>query len=88
MFSTKVQTNPISNPLPKRQILDSFECIGPADSTFKSGTKDILKLYDRKENMVGKGENAGYQHFLPFPTMFLKGFFLHAVKISEWLVTS
>ena len=23
------------------------------------------------ENMVGKGENAGYQHFLPFPPYFL-----------------
>ena len=22
------------------------------------------------ENMVGKGENAGYQHFCPFPTVF------------------
>ena len=22
------------------------------------------------ENIVGKGENAGYQHFLLFPTMF------------------
>ena len=22
------------------------------------------------ENLVGKGENAGNQHFLPFPTMF------------------
>ena len=24
-------------------------------------------LYDRVENIVGKGENAGSQHFLPFP---------------------
>ena len=27
----------------------------------------------RIENIVGKGENAGYQHFSP-PMMFLKGF--------------
>ena len=32
------------------------------------------------ENIVGKGENAGNQHFLPFPTMFSKNLFLGAVK--------
>ena len=26
-----------------------------------------ISLYDRVENTVGKGENAGYQHFLLFP---------------------
>ena len=30
---------------------------------------------DRAENNGGKGENAGYQHFLLFPTMFSKVFF-------------
>ena len=34
----------------------------------------MIFLYDRVENIVGKGENAGYQHFSPFPTMFSKGF--------------
>ena len=29
----------------------------------------------REENIVGKGENAGYQHFPFFPTMFSKGFY-------------
>ena len=28
--------------------------------------------FDMLENIVGKGENAGYQHFLLFPTMFFK----------------
>ena len=27
-------------------------------------------LYDRVENIVGKGENAGYQHFLLFQQCF------------------
>ena len=27
------------------------------------------------ENIVGKGENAGYQHFLVFPTSFQKASF-------------
>ena len=32
----------------------------------------IIVLIDRGENIVGKGENAGYQHFLLFPTTFQK----------------
>ena len=27
-------------------------------------------VFDRAENIVGKGENAGYQHFLLFPQCF------------------
>ena len=38
------------------------------------GTLTTLKKRD-SENIVGKGENAGYQHFLLFPTMFYKGHF-------------
>ena len=34
----------------------------------------------RVENIVGEGENAWYQHFSPFSTMFTKGFFLQDVK--------
>ena len=33
-------------------------------------------LFDRVENIVGKGENAAYQHaFSPFPIMFSKAFY-------------
>ena len=32
----------------------------------------MISLYDRVENTVGKGENAGYQHFLLFPQCFPK----------------
>ena len=28
--------------------------------------KMMIFLFDRVENIVGKGENAGYQHFLLF----------------------
>ena len=31
--------------------------------------------WGRKENIVGKGENAGYQHFLLFPQCFLYALF-------------
>ena len=35
----------------------------------------IISVFGRAENIVGKEKNAGYQHFLFFPTMFRKGFF-------------
>ena len=31
-----------------------------------------LRMAVMMENNVGKGENAGYQHFLPFPQWFQK----------------
>ena len=30
----------------------------------------MISVFDRAENIVGKGENAGYQHFLLFPQCF------------------
>ena len=32
----------------------------------------MISLYDRVENIVGKGENAGNQHFPLFPQCFQK----------------
>ena len=32
----------------------------------------MIYVFDRVENIVGKGENAGYQHFLLFPQCFQK----------------
>ena len=42
----------------------------------------------RVENIVGKGENAGYQHFLLLPTMFSKAFHLGGNKTWNSAVTS
>ena len=39
-----------------------------------------ISVSDREENIVGKGENAGYQHFLLFPHCFQK-----AVKTRDCL---
>ena len=38
---------------------------------------------ERIENIMRKGENAGYQYFLLFHTMFSKGFFLRVVKSRD-----
>ena len=35
----------------------------------------IISVFDRVENIVGKGEKAGYQHFLLFPQCFEKASF-------------
>ena len=41
----------------------------------KRNVKEKLKFgMGREENIVGKGENAGYQHFLLFPQCFQKAF--------------
>ena len=37
-------------------------------------------LFERLEKIVGKGENAGYQHFLLSRQCFLKGFSLGVSK--------
>ena len=31
--------------------------------------------------MFGRGENAGFHHFSPFPTMFSKDFLLRVIKV-------
>ena len=50
--------------------------------------KMTILLFDRAENTVGKAENAGYQHFHLFPTMFSKTFFFGVVKSRDCLVKS
>ena len=43
--------------------------------------KMMISVFDRLENIVGKGENAGYQHFL-FPQCFQKASFLGLLKVG------
>ena len=44
--------------------------------------KITFSLLDREENTVGKGENAGYQHFLPLPPCFPKPSLLGMLKVG------
>ena len=46
----------------------------------------IISLFDSLENIVGKGENAGWQHFLPFPRMFLKALCFRVFKNWDCVV--
>ena len=53
-----------------------------------SFAKMMMSVFDRIENNVEKGENAGYQYFLLFPTMFLNTFFIRDVKSQDYVVKS
>ena len=57
------------NPLPNDKILDLSKLKGFADDKI-SVAKIMIYVFDEGENIVGKGENAGYQHFLLFPQCF------------------
>ena len=48
----------------------------------------MIFVVDRIENIVGKGENAGYQHFLIFPQCFSKGFLPRVVKSWDYMIKS
>ena len=73
-----------SNSLPNDKFLDCSKLKTFADDKINLAEK--LKFVSGKvENIVGKGENAGYQHFSPFSTMFSKGFYQsrHCVVNSQ-----
>ena len=73
------------NSLPNDKIVDWFKLKAFADDKIDVNKK--LKFgMGGVENIVGKGENAGYQHFSPFPTMSSKGFFFKAVKSRDCIV--
>ena len=39
--------------------------------------------FGRVENIAGKGENAGYRHFLPFQQCFQKAFNSVSLKVAN-----
>ena len=63
------------NSLPNDKFLDWLKLKAFADDKINV-TEKLKFVLGRLENMVDKGENAGYyQHFPLFPSMFSKGFF-------------
>ena len=72
------------NPLPHKKILDSSKLKAFADDKIRV-TEKLKFVLERVENTVGKGENAGHQHFLLFPQGFQKASFSGALKVGiEW----
>ena len=59
------------NSLPNDKILDRFKLKAFVDYKLNVNEKLYFGL-ERVQNIVGKGENASYQHFLLFPQCFQK----------------
>ena len=70
------------NPLPNVKLLDWSEFKAHADDK-TNVTQNLNFLLERVENILGKGENAGYQHFLLFPKCFQKASFSRVVKSRD-----
>ena len=49
-------------------------------------TENMKFVSERIENFKGKGENAGYQHFLLFPKCFQKSSSLGSLKVKVGIV--
>ena len=69
------------NPLPNDKFLDWSKFKAFADNKIIT-TQKLKFVLGRTENIVGKGENAGYQHFLLFPHCFQKLSFQEVLKVG------
>ena len=69
------------NSLPNDKILDPSNLKAFADDGVKVVQMTIC-VSDRVENIVGKEENAGYQHFLLFQQCFEKVSFPGSLKVG------
>ena len=69
-----------SNPLLDDKILGLPKLKAFADDK-SNVTQNIKDVFHRTKNIVGKEENAGYQHFLLFPQCFQKAFYCSASKV-------
>ena len=47
----------------------------------KNWTKQSSFVFGKVENIVGKGENAAHQHFLPFPQYFQEHSYSVSLKV-------
>ena len=74
-------TNPTIKHLQKDKNSDKSKFKAAADDNINV-TKMMIYVFDRTKNIVGKGENAGYQHFLLFPQCFQKAFSSGVLKVE------
>ena len=75
------------NSLPKDKMLDWSKLKALAHDKV-SVVENLEFVFEGVENIVGKGEISGYQHFLFFPHFFSNGFFLRVVKGRDCVVKS
>ena len=69
------------NSLPNDKNFDMFKLKEFADGKINV-TENMKFVQGRVENIVCKGENAGYQHFLLFPQYFQKAIFSGSLKVG------
>ena len=69
------------NPLPNDKFLHWSKLKAFADNKIIE-TEKLKFVFGRVDNIVGKGENAGYQHFLLFPQCFQKASFQGSFKVG------
>ena len=72
-------------PFPKNKFLDITKFKAFAGNKLNIA-KITISLRGRDENTVEKEENAGYQHFLFFPTVFSKVFCFTVVNNQDCVV--
>ena len=70
------------NALPNDKISDWSKLKEFADDKIDV-TKELKFALGKEERIVGKGENAGYQHFLLFPQCFQKASFTWMLKVGN-----
>ena len=68
------------NSLTNDKILDMTKV--KAFAYNKNVAQMMISVCHRVENIVGKAENACYQHFLPFPQCFQKASFLGSLRVG------
>ena len=74
----------IVNSLPNDKNFDWSKLKAFADD--KNVTEKLKFVSERIENILGKGENAGYQHFLLFPKCLQKSSSSGLLKVGTvWL---
>ena len=83
----KLFFSPFLNSLPNNKFLDWSKFRAFADDKLNL-TEKLKFVLGKVENIVGKGENAGFQHFLLFPQCFQKPSFLKVVKSRDCVVRS
>ena len=73
------------NSLQNDKIQEWSKLKAPADKKINATEKSKF-VSQRVENIVRKGENAGYQTFSPFPTMFSIGLSVRVVESRDCVV--
>ena len=71
-----------ANSLPNNTIFNWSKLKAFADDKEKKKKKKLKFALGRVENIVGKGENAGYKHFLLFLQCFQKASFSGLLKVG------